>query len=58
MMQAYSSANPTCEERLKSHHSLATKICSFKLKGDRTRGFHETEEHIVHEEYFMDCLSS
>ena len=27
-------------------------------KGDRTREFHETEGHIVHEEYFTDCLSS
>ena len=27
-------------------------------KGDRTRGFHETEGHIAHDEYFTDCLSS
>ena len=27
-------------------------------KGDRTRGFHETERHIVHKEYFTHCLSS
>ena len=26
--------------------------------GDRIRGFHETEGHIVNEEYFTDCLSS
>ena len=27
-------------------------------KGDHTRGLHETEGHIAHEEYFTDCLSS
>ena len=30
MMQAYLSASPTCEGRLKSHHLLTTKICSFE----------------------------
>ena len=27
-------------------------------KGDRTRGFHETKGHIVHEVYFTHRLSS
>ena len=30
MMQAYLSASPTCKGRLKSHHLLTTKICSFE----------------------------
>ena len=30
MMQASLSASPTCKGRLKSHHLLTTKICSFE----------------------------